>query len=75
MVAAQCATVGFVGYGLGVGGSSLMGELMVSAGMPYRLLWPSLIITGFFVAVVCVLSGILSARQVARLEPGMVFRA
>jgi ABC-type antimicrobial peptide transport system permease subunit len=52
-----------------------MGELMVSAGMPYRLLWPSLIITGFFVAVVCVLSGILSARQVARLEPGMVFRA
>ena len=75
MVAAQCATVGVVGYGLGVGGSSLMGELMVSAGMPYRLLWPSLIITGFFVAVVCVLSGILSARQVARLEPGMVFRA
>ncbi len=75
MVASQCAAVGFVGYGLGVGGSSLVGQFMLAAGMPYRLLWPSLIITGFFVALVCILSGVLSARQVARLEPGMVFRA
>lgn len=75
MVAAQCATVGLVGFGLGIGGSALMGEIMVAAGMPYRLLWPSLFITGFFVALVCVLSGLISARQVARLEPGIVFRA
>ncbi|MBY0113508.1 MAG: ABC transporter permease [Phycisphaerales bacterium] len=75
MVIAQSATAASLGYCLGVGASSALGELMAFAYLPYRLLWPSLLITGFFVLLVSVLASILSVRQALRLEPGVVFRS
>lgn len=74
MVSAQAAMAGAIGFGLGVGASCTLGVVMSGTGLPFRLMWPSFIVTGVFVVVVCVLSGILSARQAVRLEPGIVFR-
>lgn len=75
MVAAQSATAASLGYCLGVGGSALLGRVMSLAHLPYRLLWPSLLITGLFVLVVGVVASFLSVRQALGLEPGIVFRS
>jgi len=74
MVAAQAVTAGMIGFGLGIGASCTLGIVMSGTGLPYRLMWPTFFITGAFVVVVCVLSALVSARQAARLEPGIVFR-
>ncbi|MDX2116641.1 MAG: ABC transporter permease [Planctomycetota bacterium] len=74
MVAAQAVAAGLIGFGLGIGASCVLGFVMSGTGLPYRLMWPTFLITGVFVIVVCVLSAIVSARQAVRLEPGIVFR-
>jgi putative ABC transport system permease protein len=75
MVAAQAAACGAIGFGLGIGASSLLGTLLSRADQPYLLIWPTLAATGAVVMLICICAGALSCIKVARLEPGMVFRA
>lgn len=75
MVIAQTLTAATLGYCLGVGASAALGQVMELAHLPYRLLWPSFLITAFFVLLVGVVASIFSVRQTLRLEPGVVFRA
>lgn len=75
MIIAQTLAAATLGYCLGIGSSAALGRVMALAHLPYRLLWPSLFITAFFVLLVSVVSSILSVRQALRLEPGVVFRS
>lgn len=75
MIIAQTLAAASLGYCLGIGASAALGRVMALAHLPYRLLWPSLFITAFFVLLVSVVSSILSVRQALRLEPGVVFRS
>lgn len=75
MVIAQTLTAATLGYFLGVGASAVLGRVMELGHLPYRLLWPSLFITGLFVLLVSVISSVFSVRQALRLEPGVVFRS
>lgn len=75
MLLLQSFTVGFIGYGLGVGLASMFGRLVLKAGqppffMPYQLL----VITFIAIMLICSFSAALGIHKVARVEPASVFR-
>lgn len=74
MVVVQAATCGLLGFGLGVGLSVLLSHLVSRKAMPYLLMWSTMGSTLVTVMLVCTLAALLSARRVAKLEPGIVFR-
>lgn len=74
MVVVQAALSGVMGYGLGVGFSSLLSRIIVSSAMPYRLTWFTLGFTALAVLVVSTFSAVLSSIKVMRVEPAMVFK-
>ncbi len=73
MVVAQALLSGVVGYGLGVGASSLIGLTVKSPAMPYHLTTWTLGFTAVTVLFVTVASAALSAMKVIRLTPARVF--
>jgi putative ABC transport system permease protein len=75
MVLLQALLVGAIGYGLGVGGASLMGYLLRNTELSFKLPWQLLAITGVTVLVICSFAALLSLRKVLRLEPAVVFKA
>jgi putative ABC transport system permease protein len=75
MVLVQSFTVGFVGYGLGVGLASWFGNAVVAKGQPpFYMPWQLLLFTGAVILMVCSTSALIGLRQVLKLEPAVVFR-
>ncbi|MFM8421236.1 MAG: ABC transporter permease [Verrucomicrobiota bacterium] len=75
MLLLQAFTVGFVGYGIGLGLTALFGFLVSNGGQPPFLLEPAAILrTLVAILVICTLAALLGIRKVARLEPAIVFR-
>ena len=75
MVLMQALTAGLIGYGLGVGAAALFGELMMaSSRLAFLMTWQVLAGTGAAVAVIVVLSSLVSVYKVLVLEPAAVFR-
>ena len=75
MILLQSFTVGFIGYGVGVGLATLFGVLVAAGGnLPFQETWPLLL--GVFIALIgiCSLSSAISIRKLAKLEPAIVFR-
>ena len=68
-------TVGFVGYGLGVGIAALIGMLTAKSELSFKLPWWLLLTSAGAIAIICVFSAILSIRKVIRLEPAIVFKS
>ncbi|HEX2838581.1 MAG TPA: ABC transporter permease [Phycisphaerales bacterium] len=73
MIAVQAMVCGACGYGIGVGVSSAVGTFVVTDAMPYVLTVWTLLFTLGAVLVVCVVSAVLSALRVFRLDPASVF--
>ncbi len=75
MVLTQGLMVGLIGYGLGVGGAALFGQLMTaSSRLAFLMPWQVLVGTAAAVAVIVVLSSLVSVYKVLVLEPAVVFR-
>jgi putative ABC transport system permease protein len=74
MIVAQAVTIGFIGYGLGLGGLSLVFLALPEGRVPLLLLWPVPVIVLIAVMGICLLATVLGIWRVARLEPAMVFR-
>jgi putative ABC transport system permease protein len=74
MIVLQALTVGFVGYGLGVGAASLFGLVTRGSELAFRLPWQLMALSGTAVMVICVGSAIVSIWKVVRLEPAIVFK-
>jgi len=76
MVLLQAALVGFLGYGLGVGGATLFG--MANRGQNSELAfythWYLLLLDAGAIVIICVLASLLSVLKVVLLEPAIVFR-
>lgn len=74
MICIQAILCAVTGYGLGVGGSSLVGALVKSSAMPFKLTSWNMMTTAATVSFVAVISSALSGLRVLRLEAGIVFR-
>lgn len=76
MILLQASIVGLIGYGVGMGMTTLFFEATANIthlrGM--NLLWQVAALAGGAVAVIIVLASLLSIRKVLVLEPAIVFR-
>ncbi|WP_240906956.1 ABC transporter permease [Paludisphaera rhizosphaerae] len=80
MILLQAAVAGTLGYGLGVGLSSLFGfKTLDRWGNPTELAyftpWQLLPVTAAAIVFICVLASLVSVQRVVRLEPAVVFRS
>ena len=75
MIILQAVIVGGIGYGIGVGAATLFGYLVRGSELAFRLPWQILAITGIAMAVICILSAVISIRKVMKLEPAIVFKS
>lgn len=76
MIMVQAFVVGVIGYGLGMGGTSLFFTLTQGA-IPlkgFHMIWQVMAGTAGAVAVIVTLASLLSIRKVLVLEPAVVFR-
>jgi putative ABC transport system permease protein len=74
MILLQALLVGFIGYGLGVGGASMFGYLLRETELSFRLTRELLIFSGCAITLICSFSAIISMLKVMRLEPAIVFK-
>jgi putative ABC transport system permease protein len=80
MILLQAAVVGILGYGIGVGLSTLFGWKAATGWhgqateLAYFTPWQLLPVTAAAIVLICVLASLLSVQRVMRLEPAIVFR-
>jgi putative ABC transport system permease protein len=76
MLILQSLAVGLIGYGLGMGVVSLMGNALLQLQkVPFLLLWQIPVATLLAVVLICVFSALLGIWRVARIEAAIVFRS
>ncbi len=75
MVLFQAMTAGLLGYGLGVGATSLFGYLTRNSTQLAFKFRPELFLLSFgLLVLLIVVASVVSLRRVIQLEPGIVFR-
>jgi putative ABC transport system permease protein len=75
MVVLQAFTVGFIGYGIGVGLTVLFGVAVLKKGMPpFALPYQIPLYTLVAILFICLFAAILGVLKIRRLEPAIVFR-
>ncbi len=67
MIILQALVVGVIGYGLGVGGASMFAIVSKHSELAFRMVWQILAIAGGAIAVICVLSALVSVWKVMLL--------
>lgn len=76
MLILQSVAVGLIGYGIGMGVVSLMGNTLLRLGrVPFLLLWQIPVGTLAGVLLICIFSALLGIWRVARIEAAIVFRS
>jgi putative ABC transport system permease protein len=75
MIVFQAILVGGIGYGLGVGLASVFGALSGKTELAFWMPWQLLLISGAAVALICVISSLISLSKIMRLEPAIVFKS
>jgi putative ABC transport system permease protein len=75
MILLQSLTVGFIGYGLGVGLASIMGLFTGKTELAFKMPWQLLFISAGAVLLICMMSAVLSIVKIFRLEPAIVFKS
>ncbi|MHA3083667.1 hypothetical protein ACX1NX_10990 [Acinetobacter sp. ANC 5383] len=73
MVFAQAGLCGLLGTGLGLGLCTIIGQLAIMTGYPFRMMWFTPLLGAITVVLVCVVAAALSVRPVLKLEPSQVF--
>jgi putative ABC transport system permease protein len=74
MILLQATLVGVVGYGLGVGLTSLFGWAMRNTILAFKFPWQLLVFSGLGVTLICIFAALISIRKVIALEPAVVFK-
>jgi putative ABC transport system permease protein len=75
MLLSQAFIVGFIGYGIGLGLVSFLGNNLLRLGkVPFLMLWQITAIVGVAVLVIVAISALIGIFRIARLEPAIVFR-
>ncbi|TSA34700.1 MAG: FtsX-like permease family protein [Verrucomicrobiaceae bacterium] len=75
MVLLQAFSVGFIGYGIGVGLVSWFGSVvLVKEQPPFFMPWQVPTFVAIVIVFICSFSALIGLIKVARLEPAVVFR-
>lgn len=74
MVLVQVLTVGALGYGIGIGVGSVLGQVVAEAGLAFLMPWYIPVLAAIAILTMCLLAGVLSLIRVLRLEPAVVFK-
>ena len=74
MLLVQAFTVGFIGYGLGVGLTALFGIAVLKKGQPFLLPYQLPLFTLAIILFICTFAALLGIRKIYKLEPAVVFR-
>lgn len=74
MILLQATLVGAIGYGLGVGLTSLFGWAMRNTILAFKFPWQLLVFSGLGVTLICIFAALISIRKVITLEPAVVFK-
>jgi putative ABC transport system permease protein len=74
MILLQAALVGTIGYGLGVGLTSLFGMATRNTMLAFKFPWQLLLFSGIGVTLICMAAALFSIIKVFRLEPAIVFK-
>ena len=75
MVLLQALVVGLVGYGIGVGITSIFGYNMRDAVLAFRMPMGVMFFAGAGVLLIVVTTGLIAIRKVIRIDPAVVFRS
>jgi len=73
MVFTQALLGVFIGGGIGIGVAGVFGEIVVTATLPFRMMWFAPTIGFLAVFIVSFTAAVISVRPVLKLEPGVVF--
>jgi putative ABC transport system permease protein len=75
MVFLQSFSVGFVGFGLGVGFTTLFGYRVLKLEQPpFFMPWQVPAFTAVIITLICCFSASIGLRKIAKLEPAVVFK-
>ena len=75
MLLLQAFTVGFIGYGIGVGLTALFGFGTLKSGQPpFYMPYQIPLITFCLILLICSLTALISIRRISKLEAAEVFR-
>lgn len=74
MVLTQSLLVGLIGFGIGLGAGTVLGEVVGKAGLAFLMPWWIPAFGGAAILGTCLLAGGISLIRVLRLEPAIVFK-
>ncbi len=75
MLIVQALLVGFMGFGIGLGFTSLFGFMALKVGQPpFYLPYQVLVLSFMGILINCVLAALIGIRRISRLEAAEVFR-
>ena len=74
MVIVQVMVVGFLGYGIGLGGACITGVAFASTGLAFKMVWQIPVLGAGAILFCCLVSACIGLQRVLRLEPGIVFK-
>ena len=75
MVLLQAFSVGFIGYGIGVGVNAWFGNAVLARGQPpFFLPWQVPVFVAGVIIFICSFSAVVGLIKIARLEPAVVFK-
>jgi putative ABC transport system permease protein len=75
MVVVQSLAVGFIGFGIGLGLVTMLGNAVLKLGkVPFLMLWQIPMASLAAVIFICFLAAVLGVSRIVRLEPSVVFR-
>lgn len=75
MVFLQSFSVGFVGFGIGVGLTTLFGlKVLKLETPPFFMPWQVPVAVAGIIMLICSFSALVGLRQIAKLEPAVVFK-
>lgn len=75
MVMLQAMTVGFIGYGIGVGLTTLFGMKFNDSVLAFRMAPGVLLFSAMGVFLIIALAAFLGVRRVTKVDPSVVFRS
>ncbi|MDP3532188.1 MAG: ABC transporter permease [Alphaproteobacteria bacterium] len=75
MILYQALIVGFIGYGIGLGGTALFSSLTQDTAIAFRFPWQLLLFSFIGVTIISAISAAISIIKVIRLEPAVVFKS
>lgn len=70
----QAAWVAFLGWGIGVGSSALIGFLVRKTELSFYLPWSLFFGVGLVIFLICILSLLISIRRIFKIELWMMFK-